>query len=152
MHVKKTLWLIMFLCLLCTSLTAQEPGHDRIATQKPVAKIDYTSWVADSFIVSPDARRVAYVSKANDRQSVVVDGKKGQPYDGIGQNSLTFSPDSKRIAYGAGIEGKQLVILDGVEGNYYDGIVVPPLFSADSQHSAYAAKIGKEAFVIFDRK
>jgi hypothetical protein len=42
-----------------------------------------SSWIPESFTVSPDSQRVAYVAQLGDKQFVVVDGKEGKQYDNI---------------------------------------------------------------------
>ena len=50
---------------------------------------------------SPDSQHVAYAAQQGDKCFVVVDGKPGPAYDGIGESSLVFSPDSQHVAYAA---------------------------------------------------
>jgi hypothetical protein len=86
-----------------------------------------------------------------DKILVVVDGKEGKEYDGIGVGTLTFSPDSKHIAYVAKRGDKVFVVVDGKEGKEYDGILEGTLtFSPNSKHVAYVAGRGKKWFVVVD--
>jgi hypothetical protein len=55
----------------------------RIVSERFIAKIDFSSWIQETFRVSPDNRRVAYVAWARNKQFVVVDGKEEKQYDGI---------------------------------------------------------------------
>ncbi len=113
--------------------------------ENPVARIDFSTWIRQSFTVSPDARRVAYVARAGlDKSVLIVDGKQEGPYDRIGGLPV-FSPDSKRVAYVAGEGDKRFVVVDGHAGKHYDGIgdgAPPgrPVFSPDSKRLAYAVK------------
>ena len=94
-------------------------------------------------VFSPDGKRVAYGRKQGGKWLVVVDGKPGPAYDGIGRGTLIFSPDSKHVAYGAQQGDKWLVVVDGKPGPTYDGIPNgSPVFSPDSQHVAYGAQQG----------
>jgi hypothetical protein len=82
-------------------------------------KIDLNMAVnLDTVMLSPDGKRLAYVSE---RQSVLDGDTEGKQYDGISE-SLFFSPDSKRLAYAAWRGEKMLVVVDGVEGQHYDEI------------------------------
>ncbi len=104
--------------------------HSRtLATLKTLAE-------QESFTVSPDGSREAYVTKVGKKVCVVVDGKKEKQYDAIMgrlRPQITFSSDSKRVAYGAKVEverkwlvsvtTKQFVVVDGEEGKQYDSII-----------------------------
>ncbi|MEW6416877.1 MAG: hypothetical protein AB1480_02010 [Nitrospirota bacterium] len=99
---------------------------------------------------------MAYIAKAKegDKWLVVVDGKEGKKYDGIG--ALIFSPDSKRVAYQA-IEGDEwFVVVDGKEGKRYDMIVTSGwgrarvIFdSPDNIH--YLARKGSSIYLVEER-
>jgi Tol biopolymer transport system component len=117
-------------------------------------------------VVSPDGTRVAYFGKVDfpSFHTVVVDGVEGKYYDSIDFQTLVFSPDSKHVAYFAVSyqDKKHVLVVDGVEGPRYDrgdkvggsSAMFPlgpkPTFSPDSQHLAYAAKLGNESFVVAD--
>ncbi|MDI6741482.1 MAG: hypothetical protein QMD11_01990, partial [Smithella sp.] len=62
-----------------------------------------------AFVASPDGKRVAYASRADNKQFVIVDGKEQKRYDGVGTN-IVFSPDSQRVAYRVQSGKKQLVV------------------------------------------
>ncbi len=125
----------------------------RAASETLIADIDFSSRFPDSFRVSPNGRRVAYLTQAGDKQSAVVDGKEGREYDGIGTGTLIFSPDSKRQTYSACVGEKWLVVVDGKEGKPYDGIAKgTPIFSPDSKCVAYGASIGNKRLVVVDGK
>jgi roadblock/LC7 domain-containing protein len=152
MHTERSAFLVIF--FLCISIIAfsRESLPDRVISKTLVAKINLTSWIPESFIVSPDNKHVAYTAKSNTEQFVVIDGKEGRRYGGIGKGSLIFSPDSKRVAYGAGIDNKQFIVTNGSEGKRYDGIVSAPMISPDGKRLAYAATINKKRFVVIDGK
>jgi len=136
----------------------QEKVQNRTVSERFIAQVDFSSWIGESFKVSPDSKQVAYRAKIGEKQIVVVDGKEGEQYDGIGKDSLIFSPDSKRVACAAGIGEKWFIVVDGKEGEQYDGIGKDSLiFSPDSKRVACAAKIGKwlisnKWFVVVDGK
>ncbi len=111
-----------YFSIISTALALQKDS-ERIISESLIVHIDSSSVVQGSFKVSPDSKRVAYVAKAGDKWLVVIGGKEGKQYDGIGRDSINFSPDSKRLAYGAFLEGRGFVVLDGEEGKAYDGII-----------------------------
>jgi len=145
------------LCLLavlvvCIVIARRKQGRfsNRVVSETLIARID-SSWIPESLIASPDARRVAYVDEVGKKQLVVVDANKQKKYDGIMAGSLMFSPDSKRVAYAARLGNKWFAVADGREGNKYDGIGQGTLlFSPDSQRLTYAARIADKWFVVVD--
>jgi len=90
----------------------------------------------------------------DDKQSVVVGGKKQKEYSAIGANTLIFSPDSQRVAYAARVGSgryRKFVVVDGKEGKKYDNISEGSLsFTPDSKKAAYAARKGSNGFVVVD--
>ena len=102
---------------------AEETFHDREISERFIVQIDVSSLLKDTVRVSPDGAHVAYEAQAGSKLVVVVDGKEGTRYDGIGKGTLIFSPDSKHLGYRAGLNNKQLVVVDGKEGPQYDRIV-----------------------------
>jgi Tol biopolymer transport system component len=95
---------------------------------------------------SPDSRRVAYQAERvhkrffvvqRRRGLVVVDGKEGNEYEGIGEATLTFGPDSKRVAYWAQRGNRSLIVLDGLEANAYDGFLRGSELVFDSANSLH---------------
>ncbi len=96
--------------------------------------------------ISPDGKRVAYVAGLGkwgvEDYAVVVDGKEGPPYDGIGGTPI-FSPDSKRVTY-VGIRGnKSYVVVDGRQDQIHSWCVneVKGLtFSPNSGRLAYVGR------------
>jgi hypothetical protein len=114
-------------------------------------------------VFSPDSSRLAYVvqtgvnahSSENNTETetgkyaVVVDGKKGKAYSGIGLGSVVFSPDSKHMTYMAVESEKWAVIVDGKKlGEYDDLSADPPMFSPDSSLLIVKAQMGEE-FSVF---
>ena len=77
----------------------------------------------ESFIFSPDSKRVAYIaiSKSTDKPFVVVDGKEGRQYDFA--RDLIFSPDSRHVAYEAQVGDKWCMVVNGRQGKKYDSII-----------------------------
>jgi len=102
-------------------------------------------------IFSPNSKRLAVRAERRNRSIVVVDGIESKEYDRIGLP--VFSPDSKRLFYTAWPwQGDSLLaVVDGAESNVYERVFEgPSLFSADSQHLAYAAFRGGHLFVVQD--
>ena len=127
---------------------AEEKPSGRDNSEKSIANIDVAPLL---FVTSPDGRHVAYVAQIGDEQFVVIDGKKGKHYDGIGR-AIVFSPDSKRVAYIAIIGKKGVVVVDGKEEKQYDNLGSNIIFSPDSRHVAYPAQSGNKQFVVIDGK
>jgi hypothetical protein len=75
------------------------------------------------------------------------DGSRQGPYREAG--SIVFSPDGRRLAHIAGDGRKSFVVVDGAEGARYDA-VLPPLFSSDSAHAAYFARVAKTWILVLD--
>ena len=123
---------------------------ERVVSEKIVVEINLkTLMFPESLSVSPDMRHVAYVDQLGNGLAVVVDGKAGKIYDGIGNGSLQFSPNGRRVAYAA-IQGDQwLVVVDGRESKSYD-FVGNIAFSPDSQLIAYLAGTGDTLRIVVD--
>jgi Tol biopolymer transport system component len=103
------------------------------------------------FVMSPDGRKIADVSRTGNKQLVVMNSKKGKPYDAIARDYPVFSPDSRRIAYLAGLDGKRFAVVDGREGKRYDD-VSGLIFSPDGRHVSYLAQAGGKHLVVSDEK
>ncbi|MGQ9721190.1 MAG: hypothetical protein ACUVXA_07705 [Candidatus Jordarchaeum sp.] len=55
-----------------------EASTKRVVSERLVVQIDSSKWIPASFKVSPDSRRVTYVSEiGRNRFAVVLDGKEG---------------------------------------------------------------------------
>jgi len=118
-----------------------------------IGQVNFTPRIKRSFRISPDGRHTAYVSKADNKMVVVVDGKKEKSYDKILSGTPIFSPDNRFVAYAARSENQWFIVADGKEGKRYDEIIKNVLtFSPDSKHLAYAAKSGNSWFVVLDGK
>ena len=134
---------------------------DFINTNGKIDRI-YFNWLLPNpnkqeieLVISPNGLHVAslVVIQPNDQQLVILDGKTGPEFDGIGSGSLLFSGDSKHLAYSAIRSNKCHMVLDGKEDPQFEGIGVGTLlFSADSTHFAYAAMNHGKQFMILDGK
>ena len=91
------LCLAVFL-LICIGIAAWagEKSLNRVVLERLIVQIDFSSWIRESFKVSPDSEHVAYAAGVDDKWFVVVDGEEGKEYDGfVGGGRIIFdSPDS----------------------------------------------------------
>lgn len=93
---------------------------------------------------SPDSQRFAFDMRigpsAYGSHRVVVDEVYGKEYQFPGVGKVIFSSDSRHVAYWAKSDGEGFfVVLDGIEGKNYSE-VRDPIFSPDSNYTAYAAR------------
>ena len=130
--VRRSAFLLLLLTFFATA-AAQGPV-DRKHSETLLAP--FPPEVRDSAIVSPDGRRIAYISQVGRQQVVVVDGKQETPYDQVG--SLTFSPNSQWRAYAAAAGGTWSVVING-RPQPAQQRVGPPVFSPNSKRLAYTA-------------
>jgi hypothetical protein len=106
---------------------------------------------------SPDGKHVACVGtvKVGDtpaRQTVVLDGKLGKEYDGIGAWSLRYLPNG-RLVYVATAAGRSRVVVDKKEHDAHDEVAAPSIaLSPDGKRVTYAAHDGGEWFVVSNGK
>ena len=106
--------------------------------------------IEDSIVISPDARRIAYITKNGDKQFVVVDGREGDTYETIW--SLKFSPDAMKVGYTAKHRGKCFIVVDDIEHEKYHEIGRNSfIFSPDSKQIAYTAKFGTKWSLIIEK-
>ena len=105
----------------------------------------------------PDAT-IAYHAMKRGKWRIVVGGKEGANYEGVG-DATVFSPDAAKIAYPAmkdsgggrqdrGMNGKWVMVVSPVgkpaavrESPVYD-MVVTPVFSPDGKYIAFRARTG----------
>ncbi len=108
----------------------------------------------DSYVASPDAKRVAYrvvrAVKGAYAQAVVSDNRVGRT--GTIVFGPTFSPDSKRIATAVINGGRGLLDVSGRSMTRTPDPVSAPIFTPDSMHTAFVAREAKNEFVVFDGK
>ena len=121
--VKKfvVLCISVFLVFISMVSFAEEKSLNRETSEKPIVQINFSSWIQESFRISPDSKHIAYAAMAGNKMFVVVDGKEGKEYDSLGVP--LFSSDNKHVAYVAKAGNKQFVVVDGKEGKEYNGIV-----------------------------
>lgn len=100
--------------------------------------------IADNFIFSPDGTRYAFRAQKNNKQFVIIDGVAEPAYDGILiKNNFLFSPDSKRFFYVAFKNNACVAVVDGKEDTFTSNRIENAIFSPDSVHYAYKARIEK---------
>jgi hypothetical protein len=101
-----------------------------------------------------DGKHTAYVGTQNGRSVVVVDGKAGPPFDGIGQQGACLTADGEPV-YVATTDGKWCMVKGDKPGPLFDGILQGtsiPVLSPDRRHWAYVAKRGDQWLVVIDGK
>jgi hypothetical protein len=96
------------------------PGEFLVVNGKKVEGSDCTRIL--KVVFSPDGKHVAAVcSLANNVNFVLIDGKKGQQYDGIWMpETLAFSPDSSKVGYVAQSANKFFVVINEDESDAFD--------------------------------
>ncbi|MEQ1891213.1 MAG: hypothetical protein ABL998_01620 [Planctomycetota bacterium] len=103
----------------------------------------------ESFLASSDGRRVAYMIMDGAGVAVVVDGKKGESFEGFAAGSLVFSPDGKHFGYVGTRPGKHVVVHNGKLHEYSGVSKQGIVFSSDSQHVGWVAeREGRQMAVI----
>ncbi len=99
------------------------------------------------FQFSPDSRHLAYASRSKGEAKIILDGRPGSNFDGIGP--YVFSPDSAHLAYGASIAKNSFMVVDGRTGPDFDR-VGNPSFSPDGLHLAYLGVKDGHSSVVTD--
>ena len=96
------------------------PGEFLIVNAKKVEGSDCEQVLKVAF--SPDAKHFAAVCKASFNVAfVIIDGKKGQQYDGIWQpDSLAYSADSSKVGYVARSANKAFVVINDDESDAFE--------------------------------
>ncbi len=100
--MRKAITLCVSFILVCIGIAActsvQEQNEVRIVSERIITQIDFSSWMPESFKISPDNTRVAYTAQDGNKEFVVVDGKEEKQYDGIitfvGGRIVFDSPDT----------------------------------------------------------
>ena len=65
---KKNIFVCLFISLVFIGKAsfAQEESPNVVAPERHIVEIDFSSWVRESFTVSPDIKRVAYAAQFAD--------------------------------------------------------------------------------------
>jgi len=101
---------------------ADATGKPRVRVRETIIGFNDPSMNEESFVSSRDGRRVAYMVMSGEEMAVVVDGTKGEVFEGILEGSLVFSPDGKHFGYVGKRPNQQFVVLDGKTYGEYRGI------------------------------
>src|SRR5437867_3290663 len=92
----RSCWSLGILSVAILLLTAAGISQDKTATrnvaQRLLTRFDSAARAGQSFIFSPDNKRIAFRTLERDKQVIVLDGKKSKPYDII--NEPIFSADN----------------------------------------------------------
>ncbi len=119
----------------------------------------YDSVEENSYKLSTDGRRVAYIARDVDRLGdkyvAVVDGQESKPYDHVSEPS--FSPDGKHVAYvGSTFKPERqglahaVAVIDGIEGEKFERVGPLFHFSPDGSRVAYIAERGGKSMLVVD--
>jgi hypothetical protein len=95
-------------------------------------------------VFSPDGKRLAVPLE----QTVVVDERAGDLYDGVAASAINFSPDSRHVAYAVEQRKTWRVVVDGVAGPAYKAVggvwafgQRALAFTPDSRQVVYKAEV-----------
>jgi hypothetical protein len=117
------------------------PGHVLFLNDVPQKGFD----TYQSFVWSPDGKKLAYVGLLDGKYFVVEDGRKSGPYDGV--LDLLWSPDGSILAYAALVDNDWFSVENGKKGEPFDG-VQNLRFAPDGKTLAYTAREGDALVVI----
>ena len=141
---------------------AESHSFKRIVKEKIIASLDSSTFMPDSFAVSPDGRRMAYVEKIGNKQVVVVDGVRQKVYDEIQFGDyfpLEFSPDSSKIGFFAREDKRWFFVIDGKEQKEHQPVTTlnPSSnlrfnYSKEAAHYCYVAKTADKQYLVVDGK
>ena len=141
------LCLTAFLICIAIAVWAQEKSLNRVVSEKLIAQIDLSSRIPESFKVSLDNKRIAYVVQVLDKEAEVT-YREGIPYTLA--EILTFHTDNKQVLW---VGDKMFVVVDGKDGKQYDYIGEDTLIvSPDSKQTAYVARLGNKGLVVVNGK
>lgn len=155
MRTRRALTFTAIICSLffITSSLADDNSSPQITLKEKVVLLSRpppgSTILPLSVIATPNLSKVAYSTRKDDGQFVVVNNKEGLRYDGVGH--AIFSPDSQRIAYPAYRGQRMFVVFDGKEGKLFDK-VEHLTFSPDSNRFAYRATKGDKQLLVIDGK
>jgi hypothetical protein len=110
-------------------------GRPRASVRETLIGFSDPAMNLESFLASPDGRRLAYVVMAGDGLAVVLDGVQGELFEGIGDQSLAFSPGGTHFGYVGTRPGLQCIWLDGKVHEY----------QAVSKHGVVFSPVGERA-------
>lgn len=104
-----------------------------------------------SEIFTLDSEHLSYGAGQGSKVYVVLDERRGLPYDELNEGTPIFSPDGTKLAYAAKDSNSWKVVMNQQETATYDDIIGSSfVFSEDSRHFAYHARRGGNWFVVVD--
>lgn len=106
-------------------------------------------------VFSADGTSVGYVegSPLRKKMRVVVNGKPGELFDGVGPPSLRISPDGRHFSYSANdrsMGDSWFCIIDGKQRNAFDTLGVSFVISPDGKRIAYTGRRAQQWFLVVD--
>jgi WD40 repeat protein len=125
-------------------------GQPRVRVRETLIGFNDPAMNEESFLASPDGRRVAYMVMAGDGLAVVADGVRGELFEGIADQSLAFSSNGKHLAYVGTRPGVQCVVIDGKVHEYRGVSKHGIVFSSDGEHYGWAAVRDSKHVVVVD--
>lgn len=102
----------------------------------------------EGLALSPDGAHVAYPARLPDGWTVVVDGRRGEAWDGIA--SVLLDRTGRHHAYGALRGAAWRVVHDGVAGPGFEDLHAGSLVFASSGRLGYAGRREGKAYVVVD--
>ncbi|HEX6885066.1 MAG TPA: hypothetical protein VF530_16955 [Planctomycetota bacterium] len=124
-------------------------GRPRVRIQETLIGFNDPAMNEESFVASPDGRRVAYMVMAGDGLAVVVDGVQGELFEGIADQSIVFSSNGQHLGYVGTRPGQQCVVLDGKVHPYRAVSRQGVVFSSDGTRWGWSAvRDGKHLAVV----
>lgn len=109
---------------------------------------EYLGIGIESLVWSADGRRLAYPARREKGWSLIVDGRAGPTFDGLGE--VVLSPDGAHVAHAAQRKGAWFVVLDETPGPAFDAILEGTLQFGRGGRFAYVARQGAFVRAIVD--
>ena len=129
--------ILFSLCLISFVTRSQE----RKINEKLLANVDGPDLMNNTFSFSPDFRSVAFRAHQDNKQTIIINGKKGNLYDAVG--TPVFTRDGKHFAYSAHNGNNWFLILDGQEKAIEESSIISGyVFSPDNKNIAFIINDG----------
>ncbi|MDI1443287.1 hypothetical protein [Polyangium sp. 6x1] len=109
---------------------------------------EYLGIGIESLVWSADGRRLAYPARRETGWSLVVDGRAGPTFDGLGE--VVLSPDGVHVAYAAQQKGAWRVVLDERPGPAFDAILEGTMLFGRGGRFAYVGRTGASVRAVVD--
>lgn len=98
---------------------------------------------------SPDRRHRVAVVESDGRSALEIDGRRGETFEAIVANSLTFDSAGRHVAHAIADGDRQRLAHDHCAGAAFDGLG-EIVFSPDGERLAYTALAGGRWHVVID--